>query len=87
MRSCDVVGPICETGDFLARDLALPPLASGDLIAIMSAGAYGAVLANTYNSRRLVPEVLVNQANWSVIRQRQTYDEMLAAEKFASWQS
>ena len=56
----DVVGPVCETGDYLALDRKLPPFAAGDLIAFMTAGAYGAVMSSTYNSRLLVPEVLVN---------------------------
>ncbi len=56
----DIVGPVCETGDYLALDRALPPFAAGDLMAVMTAGAYGAVMSSTYNTRPLVPEVLVN---------------------------
>ena len=81
----DVVGPVCETGDFLAKDRPLPPLGEGDLLAIMTAGAYGAVQASTYNSRLLVPEVLVNGEKWTVIRPRPSYEDMLSAEKIPSW--
>jgi diaminopimelate decarboxylase len=81
----DVVGPICETGDTFARDRRLPPLEAGDLVALMSAGAYGAVMSSEYNSRPLVPEVLVAGASWSVVRPRPGYDEMLAREPLAPW--
>jgi diaminopimelate decarboxylase len=81
----DVVGPVCETGDTFTRDRALPPLASEDLVAFMSAGAYGAVMASEYNSRPLIPEVLVRGASWAVVRGRPTYDEMLAREPIAPW--
>ena len=65
---CDVVGPVCESGDYLAQDRPLPPLGAGELIAVMTAGAYGAVQAGTYNTRRLIPEVLVKAGRlpWSV---------------------
>ena len=81
----DVVGPVCETGDFLAKDRPLPPFGEGDLIAIMTAGAYGAVQSSTYNSRLLVPEVLVNGENWALIRPRPSYEDMLRAENLPSW--
>lgn len=81
----DVVGPICETGDFLAKGRPLPALESGDLIAIMTAGAYGAAQSSTYNSRLLVPEVLVKGAEWAVIRPRPSYDDMLRCERMPSW--
>ena len=81
----DVVGPVCETGDTFARDRALPPLAAGDLVAFLSAGAYGAVMASEYNTRPLVPEVMVKGDKWSVVRPRPTYDEMLAREPLAEW--
>ena len=84
---CDVVGPICESGDYLAQDRELPPLASGDLIVLESAGAYGAVMASTYNSRPLVPEVLVDGERFAVIRPRQTLEELLAADRVPSWLS
>lgn len=85
--TADIVGPVCETGDFLAKDRQVPKLVPDDLIAIMSAGAYGAVLSNSYNSRPLVPEVLVKGDQWALIRPRQTYEQMLGAESFADWQS
>ena len=81
----DVVGPVCESGDFFAKDRALPLMAPSELLAVMTAGAYGAVQANDYNSRLRVPEVLVKAKEWAVIRPRQTYDEMLGAESSAPW--
>jgi diaminopimelate decarboxylase len=81
----DVVGPVCETGDYLALDRALPELRSGDLIAVMTAGAYGAVLASQYNSRLLVPEVLVAGDRYAVTRPRPHYGDMLAAERLPDW--
>ena len=81
----DVVGPICETGDTFTRDRALPPMQAGDLVAFMSAGAYGAAMASEYNSRPLVPEVLVKGAAFAVIRPRPSYEAMLAAERPAPW--
>ena len=81
----DVVGPVCETGDTFARDRVLPPLQAGDLAAFMTAGAYGATMANEYNSRPLVPEVLVDGDRWAVVRARPTYEEMLAREAVAEW--
>jgi diaminopimelate decarboxylase len=81
----DVVGPVCETGDFLAKDRPLPSLGEGDLLAILTAGAYGAVQASTYNSRLLVPEVLVSGGNWAVVRPRPSYEDMLRAEKMPDW--
>jgi diaminopimelate decarboxylase len=81
----DVVGPVCETGDTFARDRALPPLAAGDLAAFMSAGAYGAVMASEYNTRPLVPEVLVRGDQFAVVRPRPSYEEMLAREPLAPW--
>jgi diaminopimelate decarboxylase len=81
----DVVGPVCETGDTFARDRSLPPLVAGDLVAFMSAGAYGAVMASEYNSRLLVPEVLVHGDRFALVRPRPTYDQMLAAEPLAPW--
>ncbi len=83
----DVVGPICESSDYFAKSRALPPLASGNLLAIMTAGAYGAVQSSTYNSRLLVPEILVDEARWAVVRARPNYDDMLNAEALAPWQS
>jgi diaminopimelate decarboxylase len=81
----DVVGPICETGDTFARGRDLPPLQTGDLVVFTGAGAYGAVMSSEYNTRPLVPEVLVDGDRWAVIRPRPTYEEMLAREPMADW--
>lgn len=81
----DIVGPVCETGDYFAKGRDLPDLASGDLIAVMSAGAYGAVLASTYNTRPLIPEVLVNGDQYAVIRARPDYDAILDLDKVPDW--
>jgi diaminopimelate decarboxylase len=81
----DVVGPVCETGDTFARDRPLPPLKSGDLVALMSAGAYGASMSSEYNSRPLVPEVLVRGDQFAVVRPRPSYEQMLAREPLAPW--
>ena len=81
----DVAGPVCETGDYLALARELPALRAGDLISVMTAGAYGAVLASEYNSRLLVPEVLVNGSEYCVTRKRPTYEDMLAAERLPDW--
>lgn len=81
----DIVGPVCETGDFLALDRSLPEPQPGDLLAIMSAGAYGAVQAGTYNSRLLVPEVLVKDDEFAVIRPRGTYDQLIGLDKMPPW--
>ena len=83
--TADVVGPVCETGDFLALDRDLPRLKSGDLIAVGTAGAYGAVQAGTYNSRLLVPEVLVDGDRFHVVRPRQTYDELIGLDSVPDW--
>lgn len=81
----DLVGPICESTDIFARDRQLPPLQAGDLVAFLSAGAYGAVLSSEYNSRPLVAEVLVDGDRWAVVRPRPSYDEMWAREPKADW--
>ena len=86
MRS-DVVGPVCESGDYLALDRDLPEVAAGDLLAVMSAGAYGAVQAGTYNSRLLFPEVLVKGAEYAVVRPRPTYEELIGLDKLPPWLS
>jgi diaminopimelate decarboxylase len=80
-----VVGPVCETGDQFAEDRALSPLEPGDLVALMTAGAYGATMASTYNSRLLIPEVLVNGPHWAVVRPRQTFSEMLGHDRLPPW--
>jgi diaminopimelate decarboxylase len=81
----DVVGPVCETGDFLALERDLPEMQPGDLLAVLTAGAYGAVQANTYNSRPLVPEVMVNAGNYAVIRPRPPLSDQLEAERMPGW--
>ncbi len=81
----DVVGPICESGDYLALDRDLPEVAAGDLIAVMSAGAYGAVQAGTYNSRLLIPEVLVKGPQFAVVRPRLSYEELIALDTLPPW--
>src|SRR5262245_58257890 len=83
----DVVGPVCETGDYLALERDLAPLAAGDLIAFMTAGAYGAVMSSTYNTRRLVPEVLVRQGQFAIVRPRPTFAELLAQDRLPDWLS
>ena len=84
-EATDVVGPVCETGDTFARDRLLPPMAAGDLVAFLSAGAYGASMSSEYNSRPLVPEVLVSGGRFSVIRRRPTFEDMLAREPLPDW--
>ena len=79
----DVVGPICETGDFLARDRDLPALEPGDLLAIGAAGAYGFSMASNYNTRPRAAEVLVSGDGYQVIRDRETVDQLLANERVA----
>jgi diaminopimelate decarboxylase len=81
----DIAGPVCETGDYLALARPLPELRAGDLISVMTAGAYGAVLASEYNSRLLVPEVLVSGNRYSVTRPRPSYGDMLAKERLPEW--
>jgi diaminopimelate decarboxylase len=81
----DVVGPICESGDFLALDRDLVEPAPGDLVAVMSAGAYGAVQAGTYNTRALVPEVLVKGAEWAVVRPRVEVEALIALDRLPPW--
>jgi diaminopimelate decarboxylase len=81
----DVVGPVCETGDYVALDRSLPEPAPGDLLAIMTAGAYGAVQAGSYNTRALVPEVLVNGDQYAVVRPRIEVEELIAMDKPAPW--
>lgn len=82
----DVVGPVCESGDYLAKGRRLPRVDAGDLLATMTAGAYGAVQAGTYNTRPLIPEVLVKDDKWALIRPRQTYEELIGMDRLASWQ-
>jgi diaminopimelate decarboxylase len=81
----DVVGPVCESGDYLALGREIPAVAPGDLLAVMTAGAYGAVQACTYNTRRLVPEVLVRGPDHAVVRPRQSYDELIGLDRLPAW--
>ena len=81
----DIVGPVCETGDYLAKGRTIAGVKEGDLLAVMSAGAYGAVMASTYNSRPLIPEVLVDGARWHVIRPRKSLEELLALDSVPDW--
>jgi len=85
VETYDVVGPICETGDTFTRERDLPPLAAGDLVAFLSAGAYGAVMSSQYNSRLLVPEVLVRGDQFAVVRPRPTYEAMLDQDVVPDW--
>ena len=81
----DVVGPVCESGDYLALNREIAEVAAGDLLAVMSAGAYGAVQAGAYNSRLLVPEVLVNGADYAVVRARPSYEDLIGLDKIPPW--
>ena len=83
--TADVVGPVCESGDFLALERDMPEPKAGDLIAVMSAGAYGAVQAGTYNTRALVPEVLVRDAEWALVRPRLDADQLIGLDRMAPW--
>ena len=85
MHSYDVVGPVCETGDTFALARPLPPLAAGDMVAFRGAGAYGAVMASEYNSRPLVPEVLVKGDQFAVIRARPSFDDMINRDTIPPW--
>jgi len=85
MIAMDVVGPICETGDRFARDRNLPILRENDLLAFATAGAYGAVMASTYNARPLVPEVLVNGDAFAVVRQRPAVEDLWSLESLPDW--
>ncbi len=87
LSPADVVGPVCETTDTFTRDRPLPPLAEDDFVAFTAAGAYGAVMSSTYNSRLLVPEVLVAGDRFDIIRTRPSYDEMLSLDTIPGWLS
>jgi diaminopimelate decarboxylase len=84
-EAMDVVGPVCETGDTFTRDRDLPPLGADDLVAFMTAGAYGAVMSSMYNARALIPEVLVRGDRFEVVRRRWKLNEQLALEKLPEW--
>lgn len=81
----DVVGPVCETGDFLAEERKLPPFRPDELIAVMSAGAYGAVMTSTYNSRPLIPEVMVSGGSYAIVRERPSYEDLIALDTLPPW--
>jgi diaminopimelate decarboxylase len=81
----DLVGPVCESGDFIAQDRPMTEPKAGDLVAIMSAGAYGAVQASTYNTRALVPEVLVRKGEWALVRPRVSVQELIALDRMPAW--
>jgi len=81
LQTADVVGPVCESGDFFARERALPELRAGELLSIMSAGAYGFVMASNYNSRPRAPEVIVDGARFHVVRERESFDDLVRGER------
>jgi diaminopimelate decarboxylase len=85
LAPADLVGPVCETGDSFAAGRLLPPLAPGDLVAVLSAGAYGATMSSEYNTRLLVPEVLVRGGEFAVIRGRPSYESILAQDRLPAW--
>ena len=85
LRPVDVVGPVCESTDTFARQRPLPPLAEGDLLVFSSAGAYSFVMASTYNSRPLPPEVLVRGERFAVVRARMDYDTMIGQDRLPDW--
>lgn len=84
-KTVDVVGPVCESGDFLAKDRQMPAMNAGDVVAVMSAGAYGFVMASNYNSRPRVPEVLVHESQIHVIRSRESYDDLVRGEQIPAF--
>ncbi|MEP0047566.1 MAG: diaminopimelate decarboxylase, partial [Roseobacter sp.] len=81
----DIVGPVCESGDTFAKARVMPPVVAGELVAFRSAGAYGAVMSSEYNSRPLIPEVLVHGDQFAVIRPRPTFDEMINRDTIPEW--
>jgi diaminopimelate decarboxylase len=83
--TADVVGPVCETGDYLAQAREMPAVAAGDLLAVMTAGAYGAVQSGTYNTRRLIPEVLVDGDRFAVVRPRPSYEDVIGLDRLPPW--
>jgi diaminopimelate decarboxylase len=85
LEPADVVGPVCETGDVLAKAVLLPHLKPDDLLAIETAGAYGAVMSSTYNTRLPVAEVMVNGAQFGVIRPRPDYDAVISLDRMPAW--
>jgi diaminopimelate decarboxylase len=86
LEPADIVGPVCETSDRFAQDRRLPAMKAGDLMAFLTAGAYGAVMASSYNARPIVPEVLINAEQFALVRRRPTFEEMIALEQSPVWQ-
>jgi diaminopimelate decarboxylase len=84
-RRVDIVGPICESTDIFAEQRPMPPLAAGDLLAIFSTGAYGAVMASSYNLRPQAPEVMVNGHEFAIVRPRPTYADMIGRDRLPGW--
>ncbi len=84
-RPVDIVGPVCESGDTFARQRAMPPLAPGELVAFRSAGAYGAVMSSEYNTRPMIPEILVHEDQYAVIRPRPSFDDMINRDTVPPW--
>jgi diaminopimelate decarboxylase len=84
-ETCDIAGPICESGDLLARDRKLPKIREGDLLATLNAGAYGFSMSSQYNSRPRCPEVLVNNGKYAVIRVREDFEGLLSGQKYPPW--
>ncbi len=84
--TADIVGPVCESGDYLAKDRAMPAVGAGDLLAVMTTGAYGAVQSGTYNTRPLIPEILVKGNAFAIVRPRQSYEDLLGLDRLATWQ-
>jgi diaminopimelate decarboxylase len=80
VETADIVGPICESGDFLAKDRELPRAEEGDLLAVMSAGAYGFAMASNYNTRPRAAEVLVDGDRYTIVRRRETFEDLVAGE-------
>ena len=81
----DIVGPVCESGDTFTKNRTMPPVKEGELVAFRSAGAYGAVMSSEYNTRPLVPEVLVHEHQFAVIRARPTFDEIINRDTIPEW--
>jgi len=83
--ACDIVGPVCETGDTFATGRQMDDVSAGDLVVFRTAGAYAAAMASTYNSRPLTPEVLVERSRWAVVRPRIDVDQLIAADRVPDW--
>ena len=84
-QKCDVVGPICESGDFFAHDRLLPKFKKDDVLAVMSAGAYGYVMSSNYNVRPRVPEIMVKDKKFKVVKERETFNDLMRGEKIVKW--